>query len=139
MAIEEEDEDLTQARTGPAAVPETGAGTGETPGGETGMEEDGIMRTILTKSPSGAEDPGQGATDLDLEEEIFPGQTVVIVQDRAGEIAPDLAEESVPGLEQEMLKGQQIRRKEVLQTLLFNRNCCNLHKVVEREGQEAQA
>ena len=105
------------------------------------MEEDGIMMTILIKFPSGAEDQDQGAleTDLDLEEEIVPGQTVEVDPDLAGEIVQDLAEEIDPGLEQEMLKGQQIRRKEVLQTLLFNRNCCNLHKVVEREGEEAQA
>ena len=131
----EEDAGRTLATTGPAAAPETGAGTGGTRGGETGMEDDGIMRTTPIKFPSGAEDPGPEAleTDLDPEEEIVLGLTVDVVLDPAGEIVQDLVEEIVPGLEQEMQTGRQIRRKEALQIPLFNRNCCNLHKVAGAE------
>ena len=94
-----------------------------------------MMKIILIEFPSRAEDPGHGETGLDQEEETDHHLAVEVDPDLAEETAlgPE-EEEAAPGLEEEMLKDLQTRRRGVQQIPLSSRNCCNLHKEAVEEA-----
>ena len=92
-----------------------------------------IMKIIPIEFPSRAEDPGHGETGLDQEEETDHHLAVEVDPDLAEETALGPEEEAAPGLEEEMLKDRQTRRREEQQILLSSRNCCNLHKEAVEE------
>lgn len=81
-----------------------------------------MMKIMPTEFPSRAEDPDQGVLMTDE-----------IAQDQEEDADHHLSVEDGPdqGLAEETALDLEPSRKEEGQTLLFNRNCCNLHKEEE--------
>ena len=94
-----------------------------------------VMKITPIEFPSRAEDPGHEETGPDQEEEIDHLLTVEVDPDLAEETALGPDEEAGPGLEEEISKDLQTRRREALQTPLSSRNFCNLHKEAVEEVQ----
>ena len=131
MEREEEDKDPSLDPTDPVAVPEIGAGTGSVPRRGTEEETGEMMKIMPTEFPLRAEDPDQGVLMTD---EIDRDQEEDADHHLSVEDGPGLLEETGRGLAEETALGLEPSRKEEEgQTLLFNRNCCNLHKEVGEE------